>query len=198
VVTGAFPETVTGVDMQAEGTSFMFTPPGMEVALHWMVTVPVKPFTGVIVRVEVAVAPAVTTTEVLLSLTAGGAFTVTATLVMAMIVPFVSGIATNIWYCPGVVPDCVWIVTVVVTGAFPEIVSGGMDEQVGALFMLAPPGTMEPSHSRVTVPEKPFVGVTVMVEVPLAPGKAIVTGVPVRVMPGGTTVRGASAEVLPL
>ena len=81
MLTGAFPETVTGVDMQVEGTSFRFTPPGMEVALHWMVTVPVKPFVGVMVRVEVAVAPAVTTTEVLLSVTAGGAFTVTVKLV---------------------------------------------------------------------------------------------------------------------
>ena len=114
-----------------------------------------------------------------------------------MVTPVESIAFTNSRYCPGVVPDCVWMLSIMTAGAFPEIVSGGMAKQVGASFMLAPPGTLEPSHSRVTVPEKPFVGVTVIVEVALAPGEAIVTGVPVIEKPGGTTVRDASAEVLP-
>src|SRR5271163_759154 len=70
----------------------------------------------------------------------GGAFTVTATLavlVLAMRFPLESTAFTNSSYCPGVVPGCVWILSVVVVGAFPEIVIGGMDEKVGTSF--APP-----------------------------------------------------------
>ena len=81
-----------------------------------------------------------------------------------------------------------------VAGAFPEIVTGGMDKQVGK--SLALPGKLPPSQSRVTVPEKPFVGVIVRVEVPVAPATTE-TEVPPSVKPGGTTVRDTSAEVLP-
>jgi hypothetical protein len=82
-----------------------------------------------------------------------------------------------------------------VTGAFPEINTGGGGEQVGGSF--APLGKLPPMHSRVTLPEKPFVGVTVMAEVPLAPGVAMLTGVLVSEKRAGTTVRDKSAEVLP-
>ena len=81
-----------------------------------------------------------------------------------------------------------------VAGAFPEIVTGGMDEQVG--MSIAPPGNPLPPHPRVTLPEKPFVGVIVRVEVAVAPATTE-TVVPLSVKPGGTTVRGTSAEVLP-
>ena len=81
-----------------------------------------------------------------------------------------------------------------VAGAFPEIVTGGMDEQVGTSF--APPEKAALSHSRGTVPEKPFVGVIVRVEVPVAPATTE-TGVPLSVRPGGATIRDTSAEVLP-
>jgi hypothetical protein len=81
-----------------------------------------------------------------------------------------------------------------VAGAFPEIVTGGMGEQVGTSFAL--PAMLPPTHSRVTLPEKPFVGVIVIVEVPLAPGEAMLTGVLVSVKPGCTTVRYASTDVL--
>jgi hypothetical protein len=99
-------------------------------------------------------------------------------------------------YCPGVVADCVWILIIVVVGAFPEIVTGGMDEQLGASGMDPPAGTVTSTHSRVTLPVKPFAGVTVTVEIPLSP-TATITGVPLSEKLGGTTVRDASAEVLP-
>ena len=86
------------------------------------------------------------------------------------------------------------MLSVVVVGAFPEIVTGGMDEQVGASF--APTGELPPSHCTVTVPEKPFVGVIVRVEVPVTPAMNE-TGVALSVRPGGTTVRDTAAEVLP-
>jgi hypothetical protein len=35
-------------------------------------------------------------------------------------------------YFPGVVPDCVWMLSVVVAGALLEIVTGAMGRQVGA------------------------------------------------------------------
>ena len=111
-----------------------------------------------------------------------------------MIFPVESTALTNSVYSPGVVPGCVWILKVMVAGAFPEIATGGMDEQVGTSF--AKPEEVAPSHSGVTVPEKPFVGVIVRVEVPLAPATTE-TGVPLSVRPGGTTVRDTSAEVLP-
>src|SRR5579863_5457562 len=123
-----------------------------------------------IVIVEVPLAPGVAMLTVVLvsaKLGAGaGTVTVTATLVLAVATPLESNAFTNSTYCAGVVPGCVWIVSVVVAGAFPEIVTGGMDEQVGTSF--APPGELPPSHSRVTLPEKPFVGVIVRDEVPVA------------------------------
>ena len=111
-----------------------------------------------------------------------------------MATPLESTAFTYSVYCAGVVPGCVWILSVEVAGAFPKIVTRGMDEQVGTSF--APPGELPPSHSRVTVPEKPLVGVIVRVEVPVAPATTE-TGVPLSVTPGGATIRDTSAEVLP-
>ena len=111
-----------------------------------------------------------------------------------MTAPLESTAFTYSMYCAGVVPGCVWILRVVVAGAFPEIVTGGMDEQVGT--SLASTGELLVPHSRVTLPEKPFVGVIVRVEVPVAPATTE-TEVPPSVKPGGTTVRDTSAEVLP-
>ena len=59
-----------------------------------------------------------------------------ATVVLAISTPLESTAFTNAVYSPGVVPGCVWILSVVVAGAFPEIVTGGMDEQVGISFAL--------------------------------------------------------------
>ena len=136
--------------------------------------------------VDVPLAPGeATLTGVLESAKLGagtGTVTVTATLVLAVATPLESTAFTNSTYCAGVVPGCVWIVSVVVAGAFPETVTGEMDEQVGASF--APPGELLPSHSRGTVPEKPFEGVIVRDEVPVAPATTE-TGVPLSVKPGG-------------
>jgi hypothetical protein len=197
VVAGAFPEIVTGGMDEQVGTSFALTgelPPS-----HSRVTVPEKPFEGVIVRVEVPVAPATTETEVPPSVKPGGAGAVTVTAMIAVLVsartaPLESTASTDSVYCPGVVPGCVWILTVMVAGAFPEIVTGGMDEQVGTSFALT--GELLVAHSRVTVPEKPFVGVIVRVEFPVAPA-TMETAVPLSLRPGGTIVRDTSAEVLP-
>ena len=90
-------------------------------------------------RDEVPVAPATTETGVPLSVRPGaGAVTVTATiavLVLAMRFPLESTAFTYNMYCAGVVSVCVWILSVVVAGAFPEIVT--VDEQVGT--SIAPP-----------------------------------------------------------
>jgi hypothetical protein len=166
-------------------------------------TEPVKPPPGLIVIVEVPLTPGVAMlTVVLVSAklgAGGGAGAVTVTAMIAVLVsgrtaPLESTAFTDSVYCPGVVPGCVWIMTVVVAGAFPEIVTGGMDEQVGTSFALT--GELLVPHSRVTLPEKPFVGVIVRVEVPVAPA-TMETAVPLSVRPGGTTVRDTSAEVLP-
>ena len=176
-------------------------------------TEPVKPPLGMIVIVEVPLTPGVAMLTVVLvsaKLGAGGgagagggggagAGAVTVTAMIAVLVsgrtaPLESTAFTNSVYCPVVVPGCVWILIVAVTGAFPEIVNGGMDEQVGTSFALT--GELLVPHSRVTLPEKPFVGVIVRVEVPVAPA-TMETAVPLSVRPGGTTIRDTSAEVLP-
>ena len=59
-----------------------------------------------------------------------------ATVVLAIATPLESTAFTNSMYSPGVVPGCVWILKVMVAGAFPEIVTGGMDKQVGTSFAL--------------------------------------------------------------
>ena len=82
-------------------------------------------------------------------------------------------------------------VSVAVTAAVPFIAAGWVTEQTGGSTEPAGPVTV---HERTTLPVKPPLGVTVIVEVPIAPGEAIVTVVLVRVKFGGTggavTVRG--------
>jgi hypothetical protein len=56
--------------------------------------------------------------------------------VLATATPLESTAITPNVYCAGIVPGCVWILSVVVAVAFPEIVTGGMDEQVGASLAL--------------------------------------------------------------
>jgi hypothetical protein len=82
-------------------------------------------------------------------------------------------------------------VSVAVTDPVPVIAAGWVTEQTG--------GSTEPAglvtvHERATLPVKPPLGVTVIVEVPVAPGEAMVTVVLVRVKFGGrggaVTVRG--------
>jgi hypothetical protein len=82
-------------------------------------------------------------------------------------------------------------VSVAVTAAVPVIAAGWVTEQTGGSTEPAEPVTV---HERVTLPVKPPLGVTVIVEVPVAPGEAMVTVVLVRVRFGATggavTVRG--------
>lgn len=201
-VTAAVPVMAGGAATEQVGRSTAFVGP---VTVQESATEPVKPPLGLIVIVEVPLVPGVAMlTVVMVSAKLGGgggaaagAVTVTAilaVLVLATIAPLESTAFTNCVYAPGVVPGCVWILKVIVAGAFPEIVTGGMDEQVGRSFVLPEEAAL--SQARVTVPEKPFVGVMVRVEVPVAPA-ATETGIPLSVRPGGTTVRDASAEVLP-
>jgi len=65
-------------------------------------------------------------------------------------------------------------VSVAVTADVPAIDTGAAIEQPGASTAPAGPVT---AHESVTVPAKPPLGVTVIVEVPLAPGEAMLTGV---------------------
>jgi hypothetical protein len=203
-VTAAVPVMAGGAAAEQVGRSTAVAGP---VTVQESATEPVKPPLGMIVIVEVPLTPGVAMLTVVLvsaKLGAGagagggaGAVTVTATiavLVSARTAPLESTAFTDTVYCPGVVPGCVWILTVMVAGAFPEIVTGGMDEQVGTSFALT--GELLVPHSRVTLPEKPFVGVIVRVEVPVAPA-TMETAVPLSVRPGGTTVRDTSAEVPP-
>jgi hypothetical protein len=209
-VTAAVPVMAGGAAKEQVGRSTAVAGP---VTVQESATEPVKPPLGMIVIVEVPLTPGVAMLTVVLvsaKLGAGagggagvgggaGAGAVTVTAMIAVLVsgrttPLESTAFTDSVYCPGVVPGCVWIMTVVVAGAFPEIVTGGMDEQVGTSFALT--GELLVPHSRVTLPEKPFVGVIVRVEVPVAPA-TMETAVPLSVRPGGTTVRDTSAEVLP-
>jgi hypothetical protein len=215
-VTAAVPVMAGGAAKEQVGRSTAVAGP---VTVQESATEPVKPPLGMIVIVEIPLTPGVAMLTVVLvsaKLGAGGgagggggagagggggagAGAVTVTAMIAVLVsgrtaPLESTAFTDSAYCPGVVPGCVWIMTVVVAGAFPEIVPGGMDEQAGTSFALT--GELLVLHSRVTLPEKPFVGVIVRVEVPVVPA-TMKTAVPLSVKPGGTTVRDTSAEVLP-
>ena len=74
------------------------------------------------------------------------------------------------------------MVSVAVTGAFPEIAAGAVTEQVG--ISAAPAGLPVTAQVRATVPVNPPVGVIVTVDVPVAPGDEIPMAVPARVKPG--------------
>jgi hypothetical protein len=76
-------------------------------------------------------------------------------------------------------PAIVFTVRVAVAAAAPEIAGGCETEHVGV--STAPAGLAVTAHARATVPVKPPLGVTVMVEVALDPGEAILTGVPLSV-----------------
>ena len=69
-------------------------------------------------------------------------------------------------------PDCVLIVTVVVAAALLVILTGAIVEQVGR--STSPPWELLPLHTIDTLPVKPLVGVTVIVEVPLAPATIVI------------------------
>ena len=142
-VTAAVPVMAGGAATEQVGRSTAVAGP---VTVQESATEPVKPPLGMIVIVEVPLTPGVAMlTVVLVSAklgagAGGGAVTVTATiavLVSARTAPLESTAFTDTVYCPGVVPGCVWILTVMVAGAFPEIVTGGMDEQVGTSLALS-------------------------------------------------------------
>jgi hypothetical protein len=74
-------------------------------------------------------------------------------------------------------------VSIAVTAPVPVIGAGWLTEQTGGSTEPAGPATV---HERATLPVKPPLGVTVMVELPVAPGEAMVTVVLVRVKFGAT------------
>jgi hypothetical protein len=146
-VTAAVPVMAGGAATEQLGRSTAVAGP---VTVQESATEPVKPPLGMIVIVEVPLTPGVAMlTVVLVSAKLGvgagrgggaGTVTVTATiavLVLARTFPLESTAFTPNVYCSGVVPGCVWIQSVVVVGAFPEIATGEMDKQVGTSF--APP-----------------------------------------------------------
>ena len=75
------------------------------------------------------------------------------------------------------------LVVAIVSVDVPEVTEAGLKEQV------APVGK-PPLQLSATVPEKPFVGVTVMVEVPDCPGPTTVTAVPPTEKSGDETKPG--------
>jgi len=89
-------------------------------------------------------------------------------------------------------------VSVAVTAAVPVIAAGWVTEQTGGSTEPAGPVT---AHERATLPVKPPLGVTVIVEFPVAPGEAMVTVVLVSVKFGATggavTVRGMLVVTVP-
>jgi len=84
-------------------------------------------------------------------------------------------------------------VRVAVTADVLLIDTGAVTEQLGASTATAGPVT---AHESVTVPLKPPLGVTVIVEVPLAPGEAMLTGVLASAKPGGGAVTVTPTMVL--
>ena len=81
------------------------------------------------------------------------------------------------------------MVSVAVTGAVPEIAVGADTEQVGA--STTPAGLPVTAQVRATVPVKPPLGVSVIVEVPVAPGDAMLTEVLLSVKLGAGPGSGA-------
>ena len=84
-------------------------------------------------------------------------------------------------------------VSVAVTAEVLLIDTGAPTEQLGASTATAGPVT---THENFTVPLKPPLGVTVIVEVPLAPGAAMLTGVLVSAKPAGGAVTVTATMVL--
>jgi len=83
----------------------------------------------------------------------------------------------------------VLIVSVVVTGAVPEIVTGAETEQPGKSAAFA--GKTITAQVTPTDPVNPAAGVIVTVEVTVAPGDAMLAGVAVTVKLDGTMMLGA-------
>ena len=122
-VTAAVPVMAGGAATEQVGRSTAVAEP---VTVQESATEPVKPPLGLIVIVEVPLTPGVAMlTVVLVSAKLGaGGVTVTATIAVLVLVttdPFESTAYTSSMYFPGVVPGCVWILRVMVAGAFPEI-----------------------------------------------------------------------------
>ena len=77
------------------------------------------------------------------------------------------------------------MVRVPVLGALPEIVSGLVELKLKVGGITAPVGLLVRAAVRVTLPVKPPVGVTVIVEVlPVVAPAAMLTGVPLTVKLG--------------
>jgi hypothetical protein len=181
-VAGVVPAMAAGAVTEQVGAPT--APVGLPVTAQLSVTVPRKPPLGVTVIVEVPLTPGdAIVTPVLLSAKSGaatGAGTATAKLVVSLI-PTETPVTVTV-YDPGVVAACVFTVSVAVTGEVPAMAACAATEQVGA--STAPEGPVT-AHESVTVPVKPPLGVTVIVEVPLAPGEAMLTGVLVSEKLGG-------------
>lgn len=80
----------------------------------------------------------------------------------------------------------VLMVIVEVTASAAEMTAGGAAVHVGG--SIAPAGLEVTAQARVTVPVKPPLGVTVIVEVVLPPADATVAAVPLRVKTAGRTI----------
>jgi hypothetical protein len=138
------------------------------VMLQARLTVPLKPFIEVMVIVEVDDPPAETvageTAEA--AIPKSGVITVRLMDVLWLTDPEVPVIVTL------EVATGVAAVVVIVSVDVPDVTELGVNAQ------LAPVGRLDATHVRSTAPLNPFVGDTVMVEVPDCPGAETLIGVP--------------------
>jgi hypothetical protein len=88
----------------------------------------------------------------------------------------------------------VLIVSVAVTGAVPEIVTGAEAEQLGEWTAFA--GKTVTAQVRATVPVNSPVGVIVTVEVSVAPGDAMLAAVAATVKLGGVTIGAMTVKLI--
>ena len=200
-VTGCVPEIDAGCVVVQEGGSA--APEGLDVMAQVSATLPVNPPVGVIVTADVPLAPGCAMFTAVAATVNDGVvvepWTVSARFAVSVVVPPVP-VTVNA-YAPGVVPGCVFTVSVAVTACVPEIAGGCVAEQVGA--STAPDGLEVVAQVSDTLPVNPPVGVIVTVEVPLPPGEPMFTGVAanandgVGVEPWTVSARFAVSVVVP-
>jgi hypothetical protein len=179
-VTADVPEIAAGCVTLHVGSPL--APAGLDVTLQARATFPAKLPLGVIVIVEFAGVPGFAiVTAVPVSANPGTA-AVTATATVAVCMRLADLPVTVTVYEPAVVAAWVLTVSAAVTDVLPEIAAGCVAEQVGGLDVSAGPVTAQVS---TTLPRKPPVGATVIVDASFVPALTL-TGVPLSVKLGMT------------
>ncbi len=147
-------------------------------------TVPVNPFTGATVIVDVAAVPALGLTDVGLA---------------AMVKSVMAYVTVAVWTSEPLVPVTVTVKVVAVLEEHDrvDVCEAPRTMLVGDRVHVRPAGETE--DVRATVPVKPFTGATVIVEVALAPTTGVtLVGLAATVKSWTMKVTGADAELAPL